>query len=49
MGHLSILDKIKDFVGGASFKIFLWSIGMTDEEYWHAIYKQEQYRDEPES
>lgn len=41
MINISIFQKIKDFVGAVSFKIFLWSISMTKEEYWNAIYEQE--------
>ena len=43
MGGLSIWKKIKLRVGAAAFAIFIWSMEMTDEEYFDAIYEQEKY------
>ena len=37
----TIFDKIKSFIGRNAFNIFLWSISMTQEAYWKAIYEQE--------
>ncbi len=39
------IDKIEFWIRSGiakiSFKIFLWSIRMTQEQYWFAIYEQE--------
>jgi len=36
-----IWGKIRDFIGGIGWHVFLWSVGMTKEKYWDTIYKQE--------
>ena len=41
MDGQSIFGKVKCFVGAVSWKLFLWSIGMSDREYWRTIYEQE--------
>jgi len=41
MGEMSIFGKAKRFIGAVSWKLFLWSISMSDREYWRAIYEQE--------
>lgn len=41
MGEETIIQKIKDFIAGVSFKLFLWGNGLTKEEYWKQIYEQE--------
>lgn len=41
MGKLSIITRIKLFIGGIGWKLFLWGNGFTDEEYWEQIYEQE--------
>lgn len=43
MGKQTILYKIRRFIGKICFKIFLWSIEMTEENYWSLIYDQEKY------
>lgn len=45
MGKHTILDAAKYFIGRISFRVFLWSISMTDEQYWNAIYLQERNHD----
>lgn len=42
MGRATIFDRVKEFIGGLCFRIFLRSVGMTDEEYWHEIWEQEE-------
>ena len=37
----TIIFKIKEIVGYVSWKLFLWSINMNQEEYWKQIYQQE--------
>ena len=41
MGKLTLWEKLKEGVGGVAFKVFLWTISMTKDEYFDAIYKQE--------
>jgi hypothetical protein len=41
MGKMTFLDKAKDLIGRYAWRIFLWSIEMTEEKYWKAIYQQE--------
>ena len=41
MGTETIYDKLKTKIGGISFKIFLWSWGITREQYWEQIQEQE--------
>jgi hypothetical protein len=41
MRELSIWNKLKLRIGAVAFGIFIWSMGMTDEEYFEAIYEQE--------
>lgn len=49
MGEYTLLDHIRDFIGGIAFTVFLWSARMTEEQYWDAIYEQEQYLREQNS
>jgi hypothetical protein len=37
MAQESFLEKVRDWLGGIAFSIFLWSIEMTLEEYVDAI------------
>ena len=41
MGRLSFIIKLKLFVGGIGWRLFLWGNVFTDEEYWEQIYEQE--------
>jgi len=41
MGEMSIFRKVRCFIESISWKLFLWSISMSDHEYWHTIYVQE--------
>jgi hypothetical protein len=41
MGKRSIWKELKLRIGAVAFGIFIWSIEMTDEEYFDAIYEQE--------
>lgn len=38
MGRQTLFEKVRQFVGSACFKIFLWSVKMTSEEYTAEIY-----------
>jgi len=44
MGEPNILDNLKRFIAGVSFKLFLWGNEMTQEVYWDLIYEQEKNR-----
>lgn len=44
MGRQTFKQLIKDIIAGTSWKIFLWAIGMTADEYWNEAYKQERNR-----
>ena len=47
MGKLNIFEWLKEFIGGICFKIFIWSINMTDDQYWNEVYEHEKkYRSE---
>ena len=37
MGKQSFFSKVREWIGGIGFDIFLWSIRMTEEEYCDAI------------
>ena len=37
MGKQSFISKLRELFGGVAFKIFLWSIRMTQDEYLNAI------------
>lgn len=41
MSELSIWNKLKLRIGALAFGVFIWSMEMTDEEYFEAIYEQE--------
>lgn len=41
MGKKTIGMIIRDTLGGIGWRLFLWSIKMTEEKYFEAIYFQE--------
>lgn len=41
MNKQTLKKKIKDVIAGIAWKILLWSIGMTAEQYWTEIYREE--------
>ena len=43
MGNQTIVEKIKAIISNAAWRVFLWSLNMTAEEYWTAVYEQEKY------
>ena len=43
MGEETLLDKVRSIIGAFAWKIFLWSIEMTAEEYGRRVYEQEKY------
>lgn len=46
MGKQSFRDRVREFIGGIAWDVFLWSIRMTTEQYLDVIYAQEkEYRE----
>lgn len=41
MGEQTFWEKVKEFLGGILFWLFLKVTGMTMEGYWEQIYQQE--------
>jgi hypothetical protein len=41
MGKRKIWEELKSRIGALAFGIFIWSIEMTEEEYFDVIYEQE--------
>ncbi len=41
MKKQNLLDKIKRKVSSIGWKLFIWGLGITQEEYWERIYEQE--------
>jgi hypothetical protein len=37
MGEETILDCIRDWIGSVAFRVFLWSVRMTQEQYFKAV------------
>ena len=37
MKNQTLMDRIREFIGGIGFSVFLWSIRMTQEQYFQAI------------
>lgn len=44
MGELTIIDRLRGFVGKVAFAMFLWAIEMTEEQYWSSVYTLESMR-----
>jgi len=41
MGEITLLQWMKEIIGNISFRIFLWTINKTQDEYFTMIYNQE--------
>ena len=37
----SIVERIKQWVAGIGFRLFIWGNDTTEEQYWEEIYQQE--------
>jgi hypothetical protein len=37
----NLIESIKSIVSSIGWKMFIWGLGITQEEYWHQIYLQE--------
>jgi hypothetical protein len=40
MGKQSIFDKVREWLGGIAFDIFLWSARMTQDEYLDTVVRE---------
>ena len=43
MGEKTFLDRVRDVVCSVAWPLFLWSINMTEGQYFKAIYEQERH------
>lgn len=41
MGKQNLLNRLKSKVSSLGWKMFIWGLGITQEEYWERIYQQE--------
>lgn len=41
MGKRTIWSWVRGIIGGLGWKVFIWSLPMTEDEYREAIYQQE--------
>ena len=40
MGEITMWEKTKEFIGGIAWEIFIWSISMSEDEYFECINQQ---------
>jgi len=36
-----LIERIKSWIAGKAFKVFIWGNDISQEEYWESIYQQE--------
>jgi len=41
MEKQTIIQKIKQWIAGIGFRLFIWGNETTEEQYWEEIYQQE--------
>jgi hypothetical protein len=41
MKKQNLLDRLKSKVSSIGWKLFIWGLEITQEEYWERIYQQE--------
>jgi len=41
MGKQHLFQSIKNKISSLGWKMFIWGLGITQEEYWDRIYQQE--------
>ncbi len=46
MGKLSILTRLRLWIGFIGWKMFIWGVDTTEEKYWDDIYELEKMRRE---
>lgn len=40
MGEMTLLERIREWIGDAAFLVFLWSRGWTEEQYIELVRKK---------
>ena len=40
MAQETFFDKVRDFIGGIAWAVFLWSIKMTEDEYLDSVVRE---------
>lgn len=43
MGKKTFFNKIKQYVSSIGWKLFIWGLDISEEDYWERIYQQEKY------
>jgi hypothetical protein len=46
MGKLSILTRLRLWIGSIGWRMFIWGVDTTEEKYWDDIYELEKLRRE---
>ncbi len=46
MGELTILKRLRILIGDIGWKLFIWGMDTSEENYWQMIYEQEKFRTE---
>jgi hypothetical protein len=46
MGKLSILTRLRLWIGSIGWKMFIWGVDTTEKKYWDDIYELEKLRRE---
>lgn len=46
MGPQTLLERIREWIGGIGWRLFLWGMNLTADSYWKQIYEQEKMRQE---
>ena len=41
MRETAIIDELRNIIAGISFRVFLWAVNRTAEQYWGEIFMQE--------
>ena len=47
MGKLSILTRLRLWIGSIGWRMFIWGVDTTEEKYWNDIYELEKSFREP--
>ncbi len=37
----TLFKRLKVFISGVAWKVFIWGIDLSEDEYWNRIYEQE--------
>jgi hypothetical protein len=41
MSKTTLWDKIREFIGGIGWDIFIWSTRMTEAQYFYSVYREQ--------